>query len=297
MIESRLPTPLSIGGRTFHWGSRTYIMGIINVSPESFSGDGIVDIQSAIAQGVRFIDEGADILDVGGQSTRPVHSARVEAEVQNRSSGQGYTAVSVDEELRRIVPVVAGLAELVSVPISIDTYKVPVAREAVRAGASLINDVWGLKNGTDLARIAAEAGIPMVLMHNQEGTQYSSLIPTVIASLRQSMATAMEAGVPEASLILDPGFGFGKTVDHNLEVLRELSSFRAMGRPLLLGTSRKSTIGRILDAPVDDRLEGTAATVALGIANGADIIRVHDVHSMAKVARMTDAVVRARPSD
>lgn len=292
------PAPIVIDGQTFVWDRKTYVMGVVNVSPESFSGDGLAEVDAAVAQGLRFVDEGADVLDVGGQSTRPVYSARVETTLPNSTTqGQGYAEMPVEEEVARIVPVIERLTSLTDVPISVDTYKAAVARAAIRAGAVLVNDVWGLKRDPDLARVAAEEGLPIVLMHNQEGTEYRDFIPDVIASLQASIDTAVAAGIPRERIIVDPGFGFGKTVAHNLEVLRRLAEIKAaLGQPLLLGTSRKSTIGRVLDLPVDQRLEGTAATVALGIANGADIVRVHDVQAMTRVARMTDAVVRGTPS-
>lgn len=266
-------------------------MGIVNVSPESFSGDGVTDVDTAIAQALRFVEEGADVLDVGGQSTRPRYSASVEA----GGAASGYEELSVEEELERVLPVIRGIERACNVPISIDTYKVAVAEAAIRAGASIINDVWGLKKDAELAGVAAKHGTPFILMHNQPEPGYTRLIPDIVASLRRSVAAATEAGVEREKIIVDPGFGFGKTVSHNLEVLRRLGEIKsALGLPLLLGTSRKSTIGRVLDVPVDERVEGTAATVALGIAQGADIARVHDVKEMVRVARMADAVVRRR---
>ena len=258
------------------WGRRTYVMGIVNATPDSFSGDGLEhDVEAAVEQGLRFQAEGADIIDVGGESTRP-----------------GSTPVDATEEMRRILPVIRGLASKLDIPVSIDTYKSEVARAALDAGASIINDVWGLKRDPDMARLAASAGVPVILMHNQVGTDYADLVPDVMGALRSSLETALEAGVPAENVILDPGMGFGKTAEHNLEILRRLAEFKALGRPLLVGMSRKRTIGYVLDAPVDDRVEGTAATVALSVANGADIVRVHDVKVMARVARMSDAVVR-----
>ncbi len=258
------------------WGRRTYVMGIVNATPDSFSGDGLEhDVEAAVEQGLRFQAEGADIIDVGGESTRP-----------------GSTPVDAEEEMRRILPVIRGLAARLDIPVSIDTYKSEVARAALDAGASVINDVWGLKHDPDMARLAASAGVPVILMHNQVGTDYEDLVPDVITALRSSLETALEAGAPRENVILDPGMGFGKTAEHNLEILRRLAEFKVLGRPLLVGMSRKRTIGYVLDAPVDDRVEGTAATVALSVANGADIVRVHDVKVMARVARMSDAVVR-----
>ena len=264
------------GGREFRWGSRTYVMGVVNVTPDSFSGDGLVGRpEDAVERARIFEAEGADILDVGAESTRP-----------------GHAPVSVEEELSRLLPVLEGIATAVSIPVSVDTYKPEVARRGVDAGAAMINDVWGPRVGEGLAVAAAETRASLVLMHNQDGTRYEDLMPEIAASLRKSVETAMEAGVPKRSLIVDPGIGFGKTADHNLEILSRLGELKALGFPLMVGTSRKSTIGLVLDLPVEDRLEGTAATVALAIAGGADIVRVHDVKAMVRVARMSDAVVR-----
>lgn len=262
----------------FEWGSRTYVMGIINVTPDSFSLDGLgYDVEAAVEQASRFVAEGADILDVGGESTRP-----------------GHKPVPLDEELRRVLPVVEALAREFSVPISIDTYKAEVARRAVAAGATMVNDVWGLRADPDMAEAVAAAGVPVVLMHNQDDTEYRNLMDDLIDSLGESVDRALRAGVKWENIIVDPGIGFGKTWQHNLEVLARLAELKSLGRPILLGTSRKSTIGRVLDLPVQDRLEGTAATVALGIAHGADIVRVHDVKEMVRVSRMADAMVRRR---
>ncbi len=264
-------------------------MGIVNVSPESFSGDGVTDVNAAVEQALRFVDEGADILDVGGQSTRPRYSASVEA----GGAATGYEELPVDEEIDRVLPVIRGIVARTDVPVSVDTHKTAVAEAAIEAGARIINDVWGLKRDAALARVAAKHGTPLILMHNQPEPGYTRLIPDIVAGLRRSVAAAMAAGVQRDRIIVDPGFGFGKTVSHNLEVLRRLGEIKsALGLPLMLGTSRKSTIGRVLDLPVDERVEGTAATVALGIAQGADIVRVHDVKEMVRVARMADALVR-----
>ena len=268
------------GNLGFAWGKRTYVMGIINVTPDSFSGDGLGhDAEAALEQALRFQDEGADIIDVGGESTRP-----------------GSTPVTVEEEKRRVIPVIRLLASRLDVPVSVDTYKREVARDALAAGAAVINDVWGLKRDPALADLAAREGAPIVLMHNQQGLDYSDLVPEALASLRASLRQALEAGVPSENVVLDPGLGFGKRPEHNLELLRRLAELKALGLPLLVGTSRKSTIGLVLDLPVEERLEGTAATVALAIANGADIVRVHDVKAMTRVARMSDAIVRGWPA-
>jgi dihydropteroate synthase len=277
--QTSVPAPITIRGREFVWGSRTYVMGVLNVTPDSFSGDGLgLDLEAAVAQGRRFEEEGADILDVGGESTRP-----------------GFEPIPLEEELRRVVPVVRRLAAETSLPVSIDTYKPEVAEAAIAAGAHLLNDVWGFRHegdGDRLARLAAARGLPAVVMHNQRGRQFHDVIGDLLDGFRESLRIAREAGVPEERLIIDPGFGFGWDAEQNLEMLRRLAELRVLGRPVLIGTSRKSTIGKVLDLPVEERLEGTAATVAIAIANGADIVRVHDVKAMVRVARMADAVVR-----
>jgi dihydropteroate synthase len=277
--QTSVPAPITIRGREFVWGSRTYVMGVLNVTPDSFSGDGLgLDLEAAVAQGRRFEEEGADILDVGGESTRPE-----------------FEPIPLEEELRRVVPVVRRLAAETALPVSIDTYKPEVAEAAIAAGAHLLNDVWGFRHegdGDRLARLAAARGLPAVVMHNQRGRQFHDVIGDLLAGFRESLRIAREAGVPEERLIVDPGFGFGWDEKQNLEMLRRLAELRVLGRPVLIGTSRKSTIGKVLDLPVEERLEGTAATVAIAIANGADIVRVHDVQAMVRVARMADAVVR-----
>jgi len=276
-------SPLGItrcGDTEFRWGERTYIMGIINLTPDSFSGDGLGDdMAAALDQARRFASEGADILDIGGESTRP-----------------GSDPVSADEEIRRVVPVLERLVAEIPLPISIDTYKAEVARRALEAGARMINDVWGLKYDPELALVAAERKVPLIIMHNQQGTSYGDLVPEVIASLEESIGMAQGAGVAREDIIIDPGIGFGKAVEHNLEIMRRLEEFRSLGRPILLGTSRKSMIGLVLNLPPDHRLEGTAATVALGIAKGVDMVRVHDVSYMVRVCRMSDAIVRGGSS-
>ena len=267
------------GNMEFRWGQRTYVMGIVNVDPDSFSGDGLCDADAAVVQGKRFAAEGADIIDVGGESTRP-----------------GFKSISIDEELGRVMPVIERLARELSVPVSIDTYKSEVARQAVAAGARMINDVWELKRDPKLARVAAEAGVPLVISQNQRGSKFHDFFPELIASLKKSIQIALDAGVAWDNIIIDPGVGFGKTVEQNVEIVRRLAELKALGRPILLGTSRKSFIGHVLDLPVDQRLEGTAATVAIGIAHGADIVRVHDVAQMVRVVKMSDAIVRGKQS-
>lgn len=268
------------GGGEFRWGKRTYIMGIINVTPDSFSGDGLgSDVEAAVAQGKRFAAEGADILDVGSESTRP-----------------NAMPVSTDEELRRVIPVIERLADEVDMPVSVDTYRYEVAERAISAGAGMINDIWGLGHDPRLAELAAEHGVPMVLMSNQRDRKCEDIVPEVIAGLKRSIALAVERNVPLENIIVDPGVGFGKTLEQNLEIVRRLAEFKCLNRPILIGTSRKSIIGLVLGLPPDQRLEGTAATVAISIAKGADIVRVHDVARMVKVCRMSDAIVRERLS-
>jgi dihydropteroate synthase len=273
-----------IGPTVFRWGARTYVMGIINATPDSFSGDGLLatdgasmdPVETAVTTGRRMVDDGADILDVGGESTRP-----------------GHAPVDAAEERRRVVPVVAALrAALPDTAISVDTTKPEVAEAALDAGADLLNDVCGVGNDEGMARLAADRAVPMVVMHNRAEPRYDDLMAEVIVDLRAALERATGLGVAPERLIVDPGFGFGKTPEHNLTVLRELGDLRVLGRAILLGTSRKSTLGRVLDLPVDERLEATLATTAIGIANGADIVRVHDVRENARAARMSDAIVR-----
>jgi dihydropteroate synthase len=263
----------------FDWGARTYVMGILNLTPDSFSGDGLwAHPPDAVALAVQMEADGADVIDVGGMSTRP-----------------GHDIVSPAEERERVMSVIPELVARLRVPVSIDTFRHEVAVAAVDAGAAVINDVWGLQREPRLAELAARSGAMLVLMHNQDGTEYADLLPDIAASLRRGIEIALAAGVPVDRLVIDPGIGFGKTADQNLEVLSRLAEVKELGLPVLLGTSRKSTIGKVLGTEVDDRLEGTAATVALGIAAGADMVRVHDVREMARVARMSDAIVRRRP--
>ncbi|WP_124728600.1 dihydropteroate synthase [Staphylospora marina] len=255
--------------------NRTLVMGILNVTPDSFSDGGrYVRLEAAVEHARKLAADGADIIDIGGESTRP-----------------GAMPVSLDEELERVIPVVEAVAKEVNVPISVDTYKAEVARQAVRAGARIINDVWGAKKDPDMARVVAETGVPVILMHNREKAEYVSLLDDIRADLMESVDIVRRAGVPDERIILDPGIGFAKTYEHNLQVMRELEKVTALGFPVLLGTSRKSFIGRTLDLPPDDRVEGTAATVALGIVKGCRIVRVHDVREMVRVCRMMDAML------
>ncbi len=270
-----------IRGSSFDWGRRTYVMGVVNVTPDSFSGDGLYkDVDASVQQALRFQEEGADIIDIGGESTRPPWMY------------EGAEPATEEEELGRVIPVIESLSERLRVPISIDTYRAGVASRALTAGASMINDVWGFTRDPDMAALAAETGVPVVLMHNQDHTRYDDLVPDVIDALRHMRDNAVSAGVALDNIVLDPGMGFGKTAEHNLEILQRLDEFLVLERPLLIGMSRKATIGAVLDLPVNERVEGTAATVALSIAKGANIVRVHDVKEMVRVARMSDAIVR-----
>ncbi len=265
-----------IGARDFTWGARTYVMGIVNVSPDSFSGDGVTDVETAVAQARQMEEDGADLIDIGGESTRPETWA-----------GPGLHA---EEELSRVIPVVELVAAAVAVPVSIDTYKAQVAERALAAGATLVNDVWGLRRDPAMAGAVAHADAPVVLMHNKPGGGYRDLIGEIAQSLLESVEVGRAAGIRDDRIILDPGIGFGKTREENLEIIRRLPELRRLGFPLLIGPSRKSFIGKTLDLPAGERLEGTAAAVALSIAGGADIVRVHDVKAMVRVARMVDAI-------
>ena len=284
-----LPGPLGetrIGAQRFRWGERTYVMGILNITPDSFSGDGLLSgrnapagdgwIGAAVAQARAMAAEGADLLDVGGESTRP-----------------GHAAVDADEEARRVVPVLHAVREaLPSMPLTIDTTKPGVAEAALAAGAGAINDVWGVSDDDTLARVAADHGVPIILMHNRAEPRYVNLVPEVVGELQRAIDRALAAGVRWEDVLIDPGFGFGKTPEQNLALLAELGSLRLLGRPIVLGTSRKSTLGKVLDLPPDERVEATVATTALGIASGVDVVRVHDVRANVRAARMADAVIR-----
>jgi len=251
-------------------------MGIVNTSPDSFSGDGLDDAESAVAQAMVMVREGADILDVGGQSTRP-----------------GHETISVPEEISRTERVVERLAREAGVPVSIDTYKVEVAEAAVEAGATILNDVWSLQRSPAIADLAARRGCAIVLMHNQDGTEYASdLMDEIKRVLREATRKAIDAGVSRERILVDPGIGFGKTADQNWEVMHRLEELKELGQPILIGTSRKSFIGKLLDLPVTDRLEGTAATVAAAIMRGVDAVRVHDVRVMKRVVQVADRIAR-----
>jgi dihydropteroate synthase len=274
------PRPLVLGPRTLDWGRRTWIMGILNVTPDSFSGDGLLaapdPVAAALDQARRMVADGADILDIGGASSRP-----------------GHAPIPAGEEIGRIVPVIRAVAaELPGVVISVDTTSPAVAEAGLDAGAHLLNDVWGVANDDGMVRVAAGRGVPIVLMHNRAEARYRNLLPEVVADLQHALDRALDAGVEWDHLVVDPGFGFGKTPDHNVALLAGLAALRVLGRPILLGTSRKSTLGKLLDLPPDQRVEATTATTALGIAAGVDVVRVHDVRENARTARVADAILR-----
>jgi dihydropteroate synthase len=253
-------------------------MGIVNVTPDSFSGDGIMAMEQAVARARQMAADGADLIDVGAESTRPETWA-----------GPG---LAEEEELARVIPVIEAISAAVAIPVSIDTYKSGVARRALAAGARIVNDVFGLRRDHAMAAVVAEAGVPVILMHNGSTPAGKDLVADIRAGLEESLALAARAGIDHDLVLVDPGIGFGKTREGNLEIIRRLAEFRALGCPVLIGPSRKSFIGKTLDLPVEDRLEGTAAAVALCIAGGADVVRVHDVKAMVRVARMADAIVR-----
>jgi dihydropteroate synthase len=298
---------ITIHGHTLSWGRRTYIMGILNLTPDSFSGDGLlqkkigsneyqIDLDEILATAMSFVENGADIIDIGGESTRP-----------------GAQSVSEEEEMGRVLPVITKLGANLDVILSIDTYKANVAEAAICEGAHMVNDVWGFHADPDIAGVAAKYHTPVILMHNRSswanaeikerlggryvGIPYDNLVEDVKRELLESVDIARKAGIPDDQIIIDPGIGFGKSVEHNLELVDRLGEIRSVGYPVLLGPSRKSFIGYTLDLPPDQRLEGTAAAVAIGIARGADIVRVHDVAFMSRVVRMADAIVRRKPEN
>lgn len=267
---------MKIGNREFRIGERTYIMGILNVTPDSFSDGGrFNDMESAMDQVRKMIEDGADIIDVGGESTRP-----------------GHIVISDEDEISRIVPIIKAIKERFDIPVSIDTYKGKVAEAALEAGADLVNDVWGFKHDPYIAEVTAKYGAACCLMHNRHDKDYKNLIEDIISDLKESVEIALKAGVKPENIILDPGIGFAKTVEQNLETINSLEKIKAMGYALLLGTSRKSTIGAVLDLPVDQRVEGTVATSVIGVMKGCDFVRVHDVLENKRACKMADAIVR-----
>lgn len=274
---------LRLGDLLFDLSERTYIMGILNITPDSFADGGRhKDVRAAIDHGLEMIEKGADLIDIGGESTRP-----------------GAEPIDLDEEIRRVIPVIEGLSKKTKIPLSIDTYKYEVAKQALDAGALMVNDISGLRADRNMAKLVADRNVPVVIMHMQgtpqnmqENPEYQDVMGEIIAFLRERTEIALREGVLKERIIIDPGIGFGKTLDHNLEIMNRLSELKSLGFPILTGTSRKSFIGLTLDLPIEERLEGTAATVAYGIVQGANIIRVHDIKEMARVACMTDAMVR-----
>ncbi|KYH35039.1 dihydropteroate synthase [Clostridium tepidiprofundi DSM 19306] len=268
---------INIGNKNFEIGKRTYIMGILNVTPDSFSDGGkFNNIENAVMHAKEMESQGADIIDIGGESTRPNH-----------------VPVSEEEEIKRVIPIIEALSREISIPISVDTYKGRVAELAINAGANLINDVWGFKKDSYIAKVAAKYEVPCCLMHNRDNMDYNNLIEDILCDLRESIDIALKAGVKEKNIILDPGIGFAKTVEDNLNVMNNLDKLNELGYPVLLGTSRKSMIGKTLDLPVNERLEGTIATTVIGIMKGCEFIRVHDVKENLRAARMTDAIIRS----
>lgn len=262
---------------TLALGTRTYVMGILNATPDSFSDGGRYNaVESGVQHALSMVEQGADIIDIGGESTRP-----------------GAAEVSLEDEISRVVPLIRAVRERVNVPISIDTYKAGVAQAALEAGAHIINDVWGLQREPEIASVAARAGAPVIAMHNQNGTEYDGdIIESMIRFFDKSIQIALDAGVKKSHIILDPGIGFGKTSQQNVEVMRRLHELHVLGYPILLGTSRKSMIGKILDLPPSERVEGTVATSVLGVAAGMEIIRVHDVKENVRAVKVADAIVR-----
>ncbi|MDX8047707.1 dihydropteroate synthase [Gracilibacillus sp. S3-1-1] len=261
--------------KNYRYQDKTLVMGILNVTPDSFSDGGQYHtIEAAIRQAKQLEAEGADIIDIGGESTRP-----------------GHTPVTEKEELERVVPVIEALTDVVTVPISIDTWKANVAKRAIEAGASIINDIWGGKREPEIARVAAELNVPIILMHNREVPEYGSLIDDVLVDLQESIELALDAGVKKENIILDPGVGFAKTYEENIQVMQEMDRLRELDYPVLLGTSRKSVIAKTLNLPVDERDEGTGATVCYGMIKGCEIVRVHNVEMHVRMTKMMDKLI------
>ncbi|QFK69859.1 dihydropteroate synthase [Pradoshia sp. D12] len=266
---------LECGQYRLELGQSTKIMGILNITPDSFSDGGQFNkVEQAVLRAKEMIKAGADIIDIGGESTRP-----------------GHQRISSDEELERIIPVIKELTKEINVPISVDTYKADVAKEALHAGATIINDVWGAKGDEEMARVAADSGAPIILMHNRKQASYDHFLRDVLNDLYESIQIVKDAGVSNDKIVLDPGIGFAKSLEENLLMMRNLDILTSLGYPVLLGTSRKSMIGRTLDLPVEERMEGTGATICLGVQQGCQIIRVHDVKEMSRMARMMDAML------
>ncbi|WP_141434203.1 dihydropteroate synthase [Bacillus sp. 03113] len=266
---------MKCGRYTLDFEKKTVIMGILNATPDSFSDGGkFHHLDRAVQHALEMVEQGADVIDIGGESTRP-----------------GSLSVSLDEELQRVIPVVKAISREVNVPISIDTYKAEVAKQAIEAGAHIINDVWGAKADPKMADVAAEYKVPIILMHNRQDRNYSSFLRDAISDLYESIFHVKKAGVEDDQIILDPGIGFAKDFQQNIEMMRELESIVQLGYPVLLGTSRKSMIGQALDLPVSERMEGTGATVCYGIQKGCQMVRIHDVKEMSRMAKMMDVLI------
>jgi len=266
---------IDCGKYTLDFTKKTYIMGILNVTPDSFSDGGKFNVvEQAVQHAKEMVEQGADIIDIGGESTRP-----------------GFDPVSLEEELSRVIPVIEALNKAVDVPISIDTYKAETAKRAIEAGAHIINDIWGAKKEKDIAKVAAKYNVPIILMHNRTNRDYTIFVRDVLYDLYESINITKSAGVKEDKIILDPGIGFAKNYDENVETMRNLDKIVSLGYPVLLGTSRKSMIGQALDLPVHERMEGTGATVCFGIQKGCHIVRVHDVKEMSRMAKMMDILI------
>lgn len=282
LLNIHRKTPIQAGKYSLELGRRTYIMGILNVTPDSFSDGGdFVDTDEAVRHAKQMIDEGADIIDIGGESTRP-----------------GFAEVDAEEELCRVIPVIKRLAKEIDVPISIDTYKAAVAEAAIQAGAVIVNDVWGMQKDPKMPEVVAKYQVPVIMMHNKLGTDYSrDIMEEISIFLRHSIDLGLQAGIKLENMILDPGIGFGKTAEQNVIVMARMGELNDLGCPLLLGTSRKSFIGKILDLVPKERIEGTVATTVMGIMQGADIVRVHDVKENLRAAKVADAVVRGWKSN
>ncbi|MDS0525736.1 dihydropteroate synthase [Clostridium sp. SHJSY1] len=269
---------MKIGNKEFILGKRTYVMGILNVTPDSFSDGGKYnEIDLALKRTEELIKAGADIIDIGGESTRP-----------------NFEAVEVEEEIKRVVPIIKAIKEKFDINVSIDTYKAKTAEEAIKAGADVINDIWGFKKDRNMANVSAKYDVPCILMHNRENNHYNDLMEDVLTDLEESIDIAISAGVKKENIILDPGIGFAKTYEENLIVMNNLEKIKTLGYPVLLGTSRKSMVGLALNLPVEDRVEGTLATTVMGIMKGCEFIRVHDVLENKRVCVMTDTILKAR---
>jgi len=266
---------IQCGPHRLDYQQKTLIMGILNVTPDSFSdGGNFIDNDKALIHAKEMVQDGADIIDIGGESTRP-----------------GHEPVSIEEEIARIIPVISVLSKEISIPISIDTYKAETAKSALEAGAHIINDVWGAKKDPEIANVAAEHDVPIILMHNRENRNYTNFIRDVLQDVYESISIAKKAGVKDENIILDPGIGFAKDVRENIEMMKNLDKLVGLGYPVLLATSRKTMIGQILDLPVGERLEGTGATICFGIEKGCQLVRVHDVKEMSRMAKMMDVLI------